>query len=167
MGCDDYRSPDQGDEGNITVLKARFVSAAGLAGCLVVSGTGAASGQAEPVDCVSTASWQRWAADNSAQILSGHRHLEKAKRALKRGRNQRALSSNLYLAGNQFRSVSESPDGFASSFYHDAARDFQRAATAVNGYRINRASRAWSDGYWNLENAGNAIKMCVNGLEGR
>lgn len=125
------------------------------------------SALAEPVDCVSTAAWQQWASANRWRIDQGHAHLSKAKRALSRGVSQRKVSNNLYSAGQFFRAVSASPDGFAGSFYRSAGTDFQQAARAVDSYRIKRASREWSDGNWNLRNAGNAIKLCVDALEGR
>ena len=147
--------------------KARFICRAGLTGGLVLTSFAVGPVSAQPVDCVSTAAWQQWASANSETITTGYRHLNKAKRALKRGRSQRALSKSLYNAGRYFRSVSESPDGFASSFYNEAGRDFGRAAYAVDLYRINRASRMWSDGYGNLRNGANAIELCVDALEGR
>ena len=149
----------------------RIGRGAGLVLLAIVLLTGllshASPATAETVDCVSTQVWRQWASDNSETINAGHRSLKRASIALRRGVSQRGVSNNLYNAGRYLSHVSESPDGFASSFYHEAGRDFRQAASAVDRYRIRRASSNWADGNWNLKNAGNAISMCVNALKGQ
>lgn len=135
-----------------------------LVGVIAVSTVLFAPAPATAQTCGTLQAWQAWELQNKPGIVDGDRHLRKAHRYARQGKNLRGIAKHLRAGAAQFLAVTSSPDAVTARQLHGAGRDFNAAARAIDALRAGAATSRMDAGWSHVDRANNAFAKCFEQL---